>query len=82
MVKAYKIGIPSKEFLVMPLGYLADLTDASVILDGYADEYIEPEYINVDLRCAPVRCQIYNWWESSLVKPSKLPVPSPWSTKG
>lgn len=50
MVKAYKIGIPSKEFLVMPLGYLADLTDASVILDGYADEYIEPEYINVDLR--------------------------------
>lgn len=50
MVKAYKIGIPSNEFLVMPLGYLADLTDASVILDGYADEYIEPEYINVDLR--------------------------------
>lgn len=50
MVKAYKIGIPSKEFLVMPLGYLADLTDASVILDGYSDEYIEPEYINVDLR--------------------------------
>ena len=49
MVKAYKIGIPSKEFLVMPLGYLADLTDASVILDGYADEYIEPEYINVDM---------------------------------
>lgn len=50
MVKAYKIGIPSNEFLVMPLGYLADLTDVSVILDGYADEYIEPEYINVDLR--------------------------------
>ena len=50
MVKAYKIGIPSNEFLVMPLGYLADLTDASVILDAYADEYIEPEYINVDLR--------------------------------
>ena len=37
---------------------------------------------NKEKECAPVRCQIYNWWESSLVKPSKLPVPSPWSTKG
>ena len=33
-------------------------------------------------RCAPVRCQIYNWWESSLVRPSKSPVPNPWSAKG
>ena len=33
-------------------------------------------------RRAPVRCQIYNWWESSLVRLSKSPVPSPWNAKG
>ena len=33
-------------------------------------------------RGAPVRCRIYSWWESSLVRPSKSPVPSPWNVKG
>ena len=31
---------------------------------------------------APVRRWIYSWWEPSLVRPSKSPVPSPWSTGG
>lgn len=48
--KAYMIGIPSTEFNVMPICELGDIINAYDILNGLCDEYIESEYIPVDLR--------------------------------
>ena len=58
------------------------LTDVSEVLRDETGLWEKNENTIYEGKCAPVRCQIYNWWESSLVKPSKLPVPRPWSTKG
>jgi len=42
-------NIPLKEFRCMALGTLSDQLDAYAILNDYADEYVEPQYVP-DLR--------------------------------
>lgn len=59
------------------------LDEATAFTDPEKGEVTKANTKNVlEGRCAPVRRWIYNWWESSLVRPSKSPVPSPWNAKG
>lgn len=47
--RALSIGIPPELITSMPRGELEDLVDANLILNGYCDESIVNDYIDVDL---------------------------------
>lgn len=49
MSKAFSIGIPSDLVMHIPKGELEDLIDANLILNGYCDESVQDDFIDISL---------------------------------